>query len=460
VSSLNIEDVCLFAVRKAQENGAQDAEAYAVSNKEAEVFIENNDLKQSKSDKTGAVGIRVFLNKALGFSSVNTFQRKYVEQAVVKAIKLAKISPADKFNSMPDTANISDSESSISNANSGRRLEGIYDKKAETVSPSQAINLAAEMLDSATSFDERVSVDSGNFASSVISHVLLNSNGVSAKEMITLFNWSIMGMAIDGPETSNFDFQFGGTHYVKGINVRSTAREFAHTVVNSLRPQKVDSFKGQALLNPSAINEIIQEVIAYSINSQIVQKESSQFGGKIGESVSSDLLTLEDDATNIDGLAASSFDREGIPHRRNVIIEKGILKTYIYNTYTSNKDDKYTTGNAGGSAKHPPSVSTTNMIVKAGVSEINELIKGITQGILINRFSGNVNPVNGDFSGVVKGGQYIKNGEIQYPVKELMMAGNVFAALKNIIGVSKETKIMSDAILPYIAFDNISFTAG
>jgi PmbA protein len=458
--SLNIDDVCLFAVRKAEENGAQEAEAYAVSNKEVEVFIENNDLKQSKSDKTGAVGIRVFINKALGFSSVNTFQRKYVEQAVVKAIKLAKISPADKFNSMPDTSNISNSESSTSYADGIERLEGIYDKKAESVSPSVVINMAAELLDSAISFDKRVSVDSGNFASSVIAHVLLNSNGVSAKEMITLFNWSIMGMAVDGSETSNFDFQFGGTHYVNRINVALTARDFAQTVVNSLRPQKVDSFKGQALLNPSAINEMIQEVIAYSINSQIVQKESSQFGGKIGESVSSEMLTLEDDATNIDGLAASSFDREGIAHRRNVIIEKGILKTYIYNTYTSNKDDKYTTGNAGGSAKHPPSVSTTNMIVKAGASELPQLINGINQGVIINRFSGNVNPVNGDFSGVVKGGQYIKNGEIQYPVKELMVAGNVFDALKNIIGVSKETKVMSDAILPYIVFDNISFTAG
>jgi PmbA protein len=458
--SLNIDDVCLFAVRKAEENGAQEAEAYAVSNKEVEVFIENNDLKQSKSDKTGAVGIRVFINKALGFSSVNTFQRKYVEQAVVKAIKLAKISPADKFNSMPDTSNISNSESSTSYADGIERLEGIYDKKAESVSPSVVINMAAELLDSAISFDKRVSVDSGNFASSVIAHVLLNSNGVSAKEMITLFNWSIMGMAVDGSETSNFDFQFGGTHYVNRINVALTARDFAQTVVNSLRPQKVDSFKGQALLNPSAINEMIQEVIAYSINSQIVQKESSQFGGKIGESVSSEMLTLEDDATNIDGLAASSFDREGIAHRRNVIIEKGILNTYIYNTYTSNKDDKYTTGNAGGSAKHPPSVSTTNMIVKAGASELQQLINGINQGVIINRFSGNVNPVNGDFSGVVKGGQYIKNGEIQYPVKELMVAGNVFDALKNIIGVSKETKIMSDAILPYIVFDNISFTAG
>ena len=458
--SFNIEDVCLFAVRQAEKNGAQQAEAYAVSNKEAEVFIENNDLKQSKSDKMGAVGIRVLINKGLGFSSINTFQRKYVEEAVLKAIKLAKVSPADRFNSIPDTANISNAKSSTSYTNSIRKLDGIYDKKAESISPSQIINMAADMLDSAISFDKRISVDSGNFASSVIVHVLLNSNGVSAKEMITLFNWSIMGMAIDGPETSNFDFQYGGTHYVNGINVASTAKEFAQTVVNSLGCQKVDSFKGQALLNPSAINEMIQEVIAYSINSQIVQKESSQFGGKIGESVSSEMLTLEDDATNIDGLAASSFDREGIPHRRNIIIEKGILKTYIYNTYTSNKDDRYTTGNAGGSAKHPPSVSTTNMIVKAGVSELQQLINGITQGIIINRFSGNVNPVNGDFSGVVKGGQYIKNGEIQYPVKELMVAGNVFDALKNIIGVSKETKIMSDAILPYIAFDNISFTAG
>ena len=91
-------------------------------------------------------------------------------------------------------------------------------------------------------------------------------------------------------------------------------------------------------LTPSAASELIQDVISSSINSHIVPKKgASKFEGKIGKSVSSDLLTLEDDGVNINGLGSSSFDREGVPHRHNIIIENGILKKFIYNTYTANK---------------------------------------------------------------------------------------------------------------------------
>jgi PmbA protein len=82
------------------------------------------------------------------------------------------------------------------------------------------------------------------------------------------------------------------------------------------------------------------------------------------------------------------------------------------------------------------------------------------RGIIISRFSGNVSPVNGDFSGVVKGGRLVENGNVVYPVKDVMVAGNVFEALRNLNGVSKERKVIFDSILPYMRFDNISFTAG
>jgi PmbA protein len=214
------------------------------------------------------------------------------------------------------------------------------------------------------------------------------------------------------------------------------------------------------LLTPLAANELIQDVLAYSINSHSVQKKASKFEGKIGNSVASDLLTLEDDATNVSGLASSSFDREGVPHQCNTVIENGILRRFLYNTYTANKDNTQSTGNAGGSPKMPPIVSASNIIVKSGKSKLENLISEIDRGIIINRFSGNVNPVNGDFSGVVKGGHYVKNGISEYVIKEVMVAGNIFDALYDLIGLSEERKILSDSILPYMLFDNISFTAG
>ena len=442
-----MEDICSFVLKEAEKRGADYCEAYGVSNKESEVFIENNDLKQSKSHKTDGLGIRVFVNGSLGFSSTNILEKEHIRNAITQAIKLARVSPSDKFNSMPYSRTV-------------KLLNGIYDRKSESFIASDAVKMAVDMLDAAKSYDKRISVDSGNFTSSVMTHALLNSNGIRTKETISAFSWSIMGMAIDGDEVSNFDFQFGGTHNVKDIDVYSTSREFCKSVIDSLGSKKIESFKGEMLLTPSAVTELIQDVLAYSINSQTVQKEASKFEGQLGKSVSSDLLTVIDDATDINGLGASSFDREGVPHQCNIIIEKGILKKFLYNTYTANKGDTKSTGNAGGSPKTPPMVSTTNVIIKAGKTRADNLISEMDKGIIINRFSGNVNPVNGDFSGVVKGGQYIEKGNIEYAVKELMVAGNVFDALNDLTGISKEQKVLSDSILPYMRFNNVSFTAG
>jgi PmbA protein len=438
-----MEDIVRYAIREAEAQGATDAEVYAAVNKESEVFIENNDLKQAKSQAMSSIGIRVLLGGSIGFYSVNRLGKDQIKQAVSTAIKIARVSPEDKHNSLPG------GKPKVT------MLTGIYDRKAESFEASDAAGLAAEMLQAAKSYDGRVSVDSGNFTGSVLTHWLANSNRVSLKERISTFAWSI-----EGGNVSSFDFQLGGSHHLKGIDVRTTATEFAETVVNSLGPQKIDSFRGEMLLTPSAVNEMVQEIIAHSINSDAVQKKSSHFAGKLGRKVSTELLTIEDDATNTEGLGASSFDREGVPHRRNVVVEKGVLKKFLYNTYTAKKDGVGSTGNAGGSTSSPPSVSTTNVVVRPGRSSLDALVSEMRHGIIVSRFSGNVNPVNGDFSGVVKGGRLVRNGAADHAVKEVMVAGNIFDALRQLSGVSKERKVIADSILPYMRFDNISFTAG
>lgn len=440
-------DVLRYAIKEAEAQGADDAEAYAAVSAESEVFIENNDLKQAKSQAISSIGIRVLLNGSVGFYSVNRLSKDDVKGAVSMAIKVARVSPKDRYNSLPSRSKV-------------RLLRGVYDRKAESFEASDAAGLAAEMLQAAKSYDSRVSVDSGNLASAVATHALANSNGTELKERISTFSWSIMGMAIEDSNVSSFDFQSGGSHFVKDIDARRASVEFAETVVNSLGPQRITSFRGEMLLTPSAVNELVEDVISHSINSDTVQKKSSQFAGKLGKKVSSELLAVEDDATNTEGLGAASFDREGVPHRRNVVIEKGVLKKFLYNTYTARKDGVRSTGNAGGSTSSPPSVSATNFIIRPGKSSLDALVSEMENGIIISRFSGNVNPVNGDFSGVVKGGRLVRNGEIKHAVKGVMMAGNVFDALRHLTGVSREQKAILDSILPYMRFDNVSFTAG
>jgi PmbA protein len=445
-----ILDLLQYAVKQAETLGASDAEAYGAINNESEVFIESNDVKQAKSQRTSSIGLRVVLNGSIGFYSTNDLAKSRIRDAAAIAIKVAHASPKDRHNVLPGRSK-----------SKSKSLRGIYDRNADSFQTLDAARMAAEMLKSAKSYDSRVSVDSGNFSAQVATHALANSNGIELKEKASVFSWSIMGMAIEDTEISSFDYQVGGSHYIKDIDVCNTATEFAQTVVKSLGTRKIEeSFKGEMLLTPMAANEMIEEVVAHAINSDAVQKKSSHFAGKIGKQVASDLLTVEDDATNVEGLNASCFDREGVFHRRNVVIEKGILKKFLYNTHTASKDGVRSTGNAGGSTSSPPTVSTTNFLIKPMRSSVDKLVSEIDKGIIISRFSGNVNPVNGDFSGVVKGGRLVMNGTIKHAVKEVMVAGNIFEALPRLNGISRERKAIFGSILPYMRFDGISFTTG
>ena len=441
-----MQDIIRLAIKEAERKGASDCEAYISTAKESEVFIENNDLKQAKSQESAALGVRILVNGSLGFFAVNNIAPDKVKHAATMAVKMARVSPRDKFNSLPGKGKIS-------------HVRGIYDKKAEAFEAGDAAGLAAEMLRAAKD-DSRVSVDSGNFTATLVRHWLGNSSGIMLSERLSAFSWSVMGMAIDGSDVSSFDVQSGSSHSVKGINVLSSAEEFSHTVVNSLGARKIDSFNGEMLLTPAATIELVEEAVEHSINSDSVQKKSSHFAGKLGKRVASPLLSIEDDATNPHGLAASSFDREGVAHKRNVVMEKGVLKKFLYNTYTAKKAGVKSTGNAGGSPTSPPSVAATNFIVAPGRQNLDSLVSEIKQGMMISRFSGNVNPVNGDFSGVVKGGRLIRNGELSHAVKEVMVAGNVFDCLKNLTGISSERKVIQSSILPYMRFSGVSFTGG
>ncbi|MDQ3836980.1 MAG: hypothetical protein M3270_08610, partial [Thermoproteota archaeon] len=233
-------DLLRFAVKQAESQGANDAEVYAEASKESEVLIENNDIKQAKSQMTGSIGVRVIVNDSTGFYCTNNLSKARVSEAVVMSIRLAKASPKDKHNILPGKSK-------------PKAIRGIYDRNAESFQTSDAARMAADMLKSATSYDSRVSVDSGNFSAQVVTHALANSNGIELKEKASVFSWSIMGMGIEDTEISSFDYQVGSSHSIKDINVNNTASEFAETVVKSLHTRKLkENFKGEMLLTPMA----------------------------------------------------------------------------------------------------------------------------------------------------------------------------------------------------------------
>lgn len=443
----NILALCEKIVQLSEKKGASAAEVYAEVSEDINVSIERNDLKMCDTRKLTAIGLRVLKDKSIGYAFTNDLKTSSIKAMIESAFKLASAAPSDVHNILPKPKKI-------------KAINNLYDKNCEQFDIEDAIRYAQSLLSTARGFDSRISVDSAAFSASVLETAVVNSYGINCSERTTRFDYFIMGMAIEGSEVSSFNYQYDGTRFVKEIDVEKVATEFARTVLKSLGAKKPKSFKGTVFLTPEAVDALIGGNIAFLVDANNVQKGLSRFKNCIETEIAVKALTVIDDGTLPAGLGSESFDREGMPHKSLKIIENGILKSYLYNTYTAAKDACKNTAHAGGSIRQAPQIETTNFIIEPGREDSQDLQNNIKKGIVVTRFSGFPDPISGEFSGVVKGGWLIENGVLKTPILETTIAGNFFELLKSISAISKDTKKIECSVLPYVCIENLSIISG
>jgi len=437
-------NLCQRAMDLAKRHGADQVEVYGQAVRAITSSVEKNDLQISKSREETRLGLRAFVGTQVGFSSTNNLDR--LEDAAIDAVTLAKASPGDPHNVLPEPA-------------TGDPVEGLYDPEAETFGTADAVSHAIRILESASTIDKRVIVGEGEISAEIRDRVLVNSTGAECVERGSLFTYSVLTTAVDGELVSNMDFKFGLTRRVSEIDVESIVRRSCANAIGSLGAQPGESFKGQVLLDPYALLTLLQP-LPFQLNARNVFRGMSRWKDALGDKVASPAFTLVDDGRLPGGVATSAFDREGTPHRRLPLIENGVLRSFMHNAYTAHALGVPNTGHAAGSAGTLPAIGPTNLTMVPGDVSKDDLISEIELGLLVSRFSGNADPISGDFSGVAKAAYLIKNGKIERPVAGSLIAGNVFDALKHISGISRETEQVLAYSYPYLRLEDISVTAG
>lgn len=435
-------------VNKAMKLGADEVELFARQRKQKTVNFESNNLKSAVSTLIEGVGIRVLKNKSLGFTSVNTLEKKKIAEGLKEAFAIAKVSPPEEFYILPKKQKIT-------------QVPNIFDEAIINVSMDDAIKYSNDLLKSALKVDSRISIDSGNFETTEDYFAIVNSNGINAFDKKSDFSYGLFGMAIDGDDIGSFDAEFDAVVNVSDINIQKTAEEFGNKVLQNLGAKKTESFEGPAFFSPDAAQLVFYLVIEAAKASNI-QTGSSYLQDKLGDKIAVDNLSLVDDGTLPNTPGSRSFDREGVPHKKLNVIENGTFTGVFYDTFTANKENLQSTGHAGGSFRNIPNISTTNLDIKPGKKSIDDIIPEIKHGILIQRISAAPDPISGDYSGAIKGGKLIKNGEITDTLKEVSAVGNVFTGLKNISFISKEQKPFRGTpswFVPYIVIDNMKFVS-
>jgi len=443
MSNHDLLDRCQQVLDLVKKHGADQAEVFGEATRSITSAVEKDDLQISKSRQETRIGVRAFVGTQVGFASTNDLTR--LEDAAVDAVTLANASPGDEHNVLPDPARI-------------EPIDGQYDPAAESFATADAVTQAIRLLEVAKEFDRRIVVGESEFSAETRRRVLVNSAGAETSEDSSLFTYGVLTTARDGDAVSNMAFRFGATRAVDQIDVAPIARRSSEDALGSLGAEKGESFVGPILLDPYAVLNLFAP-LQFQLNARNVLRGMSRWKEALGESVAVPGFTLVDDGRLPGGVATAAFDREGTPHQRLPLIDGGVLRSFLHNAYTAHAFGVSNSGNASGSSGTLPAIGPTNFAILPGETPKDDLLKGMKRGLLVSRFSGNTDPVSGDFSGVAKAAYLVKDGTIDRAVSGTLIAGNLFEALKTLSGISQETETVFNYTFPWLRLEDVSVTS-
>jgi PmbA protein len=192
------------------------------------------------------------------------------------------------------------------------------------------------------------------------------------------------------------------------------------------------------------------------VNGDSVYRGASFLAGKLGEKIAGENVTVIDDGTLPGGFGTSPFDGEGVPTRRTVVIERGVLKSYLLNTYTAKKLGMQTTGNASRGLAGTPGIGAGNYFLQAGEKSPQQIISSISEGLYVTELLGfGVNLVTGDYSRGASG-LWISGGELAYPVEEITIAGNLKQMFENISEIGSDLEFRGSVAAPTVRIDGLT----
>ena len=434
------------AVKAALKEGAQDAEAYVYEGQASNIGIELGQISKTNRIIDRGLGIRVAANKAVGFAYTNIVEdQKAVEKAVFGALSAARASKPDSdWNGLPQRKTYAETKKT-------------FDKKILALTSEELVNIAATMLDAAGQVDKRVFPIEGGIGSAYIANAIANSNGVTGFDRGTVIECSVATLAKEGSSVTPvcFEFNAGRTY---NLDPAWIGREAAKLAVSALKTKSVETKSGKVILTQFALQDLLAYTLINAIRADSVQRDQSPFKGKLGEKVASENLTIYDDGLFAGGLRTWAFDGEGVPHQKTPVIEKGILKNFLYDNYSARKDGKESTGNASRAGYlSTPGIDTTNFHIMPGTKTSQEMLSEVDDGLIVYYLQGahSSNPVSGEFSVVATPAWKIKDGEITHCSRGVMLAGNIFELLKNISVIGGNERQMGQLISPWIQVENV-----
>jgi PmbA protein len=434
------------AVNTALKKGAAEAEAYVYEGQATSVGIERGQITKSSRIIDRGLGVRVSVNRAIGFAYTNIIEsQNAIEDTILKALSAARASKPDQdWNGLPERKPYVSAEKT-------------YDRKIFELRSEDLVNVASVMLDAAVNVNKRVFPIEGGAGAAYLSNAIANSNGITGFDKGTIVECSLAAVVKEGNTVTPVCFEFNAERSYN-IDPEWVGKEAAHLAVSALKTKRIETKNTKLILTQFALQDLFYFTLINAVKADNVQRNQSPFKGKIGAKVASEAVTIYDDGLFQGGLRTGTFDGEGAPHQKTLLVEKGVLRSFLYDNYAAKKEGKESTGNASRAGYlSTPDIDATNFHLMPGNKTSDQLMDEVDDGLIIYYLQGahSSNPVSGEFSVVATPAWKIRKGEIVHSSRGVMLAGNIFEVLKNVSVIANNDRKMGQLISPWLLVENV-----
>lgn len=410
-----LEQLAAAAVECAVAGGATGAECTISEGDEFSANIRMGEVESLKEAGSRGAGIRVLAGQRAGSSYTSDLSSEGIGQMVRAALDLAKITSEDPYAGLPEPE-------ALGRLDSDLRL---YDEAIAGMQTTWKIEQARRAEEVALQSDPRIQNSEGaSFQSFLGCRTFANSLGFVGSYRTSSCGLSVSPVARQNGSMER-DYWHTSSRAASGLeSAEEVGRRAAERALRRLNPRKVATQKAAVVFEPRTARSLLGDLFD-AVNGSAIYRHASFLAGKLGEKMACEALTVIDDAT-LPGLFGSSpFDDEGVACRRNVVVERGVLRSYLLNTYSAKKLGLRTTGNASRGITGNAGVGPGNFFIEAGPKTAQEIIESVSKGLYVTELIGtSANTVTGDYSSGAAG-LWIENGELAYPVSEITIAGNL-----------------------------------
>ena len=443
--SVDLLTIARKAIEAALEAGAEQAEAYVSRGISTSILIERGDFKTCRSLYDYGLCVRSYIKGGMGFSYTQRITEKDAVEIGKVSAKLARqAQPDPNFVSLPEPKKVPE-------------VPGLYDKELAELDVEEFSELMSRIVDAARVSPEVIVNCGGNYGYG--EYALVNSLGVEIEARRTGIGFEAFCIVKRGDDVGSF-YERDWGRSLRDVDPERVGKVAGEGAVKFLGAKKVKIATLPVVFKFLPAAGLVSSFI-WAANAESIHRRRSYLVDMMGKKIASNLLTVYDDGTVERGIASSTYDAEGVPKRRFVVIEKGVLKTYLHNSYTANKmkaENNACATRAG--YRSPPGISPSNLQIMPGDFSLDEMIAEMREGIVVETGFIWIDPITGTISQTIDFGFKIENGEYAYPLKGTLIGSKALDLMKNIDAVSKEYREEPGFIWPAIRIRNVRIAGG